>query len=789
MIEVLSPAGTYESFRAAITAGADAVYLGGSMFGARAFAGNFNEKELIQAIEYAHICNRKVYLTVNTLLKEDELEKRLYDYLCPYYEKGLDAVIVQDFGVFRFIKRNFPDMDIHASTQMTISGHLGASLLASLGASRVVTPRELTLSEIAKIRKENPKLEIESFVHGALCYCYSGQCLMSSLIGGRSGNRGRCAQSCRLPYDVYCDGIKKNGREQFLLSPKDMCALENLPQVIEAGVNSLKIEGRMKSPEYTAGVVSMYRKYVDMYLQCGKENYLIDSKDIEKLMDLYNRGNFTKGYYTEAPGKAMMSMERPNHQGVALLKVVESSKGNFSAKPLTVVYAGDVVEIAPDYEITIGAKDVASKLLTFRIPAKFSVQKGQILYRTRNQALIEDIRNEYIEKEPKNNVNVHIALYKDVPAMLTIESGETFVTVEGNACTKALNQPVSKEQIERQLSKFGNTLFAAKDIFVEMDEDVFIPMGAINELRRNAVELLEQKLAEKYYRKAKEQQNIEKTEAIPKEQKLECRALISREEQFLPVMECNAVTCVYLDSSLFDGEEWITRVQMLRKNGKKVCFAFPRLFRERFEKNITAMLPIIKQCKFDGYLVRSLCEIGFLKKNHLSGEIISDHNLYVWNREAIAFLSEQGADTLTVPVELNEREIRAMNPSGMEMIAYGYYPMMISAQCVRKNVEGCKKGTAEEKKVWQLLDRKKNTLPVVSDCKNCLTTIYNVAPVDLMEHFEEFEKLGMSTVRLEFTIEDAKATKEVLNRLNSVNKGDNNVSGRVTNGHFTRGVE
>ena len=264
--ELLAPAGSYEAMTAAFAAGADAVYIGGQKFGARAYADNLDTDQMMDAIAYARLHGKKLYLTVNTLLKERELEEELYDYLLPFYEQGLDAVIVQDFGVFSLIRNTFPDLAVHCSTQMTITGPFSAALLESLGASRIVTARELSLEEIRKIRRQT-KLEIESFVHGALCYCYSGQCLFSSMLGGRSGNRGRCAQPCRLPYQVFEKGRQLNGKNSaYPLSPKDMCTIDLLPEIIRSGVTSLKIEGRMKRPEYTAGVVRIYRKYLDQFL-------------------------------------------------------------------------------------------------------------------------------------------------------------------------------------------------------------------------------------------------------------------------------------------------------------------------------------------------------------------------------------------------------------------------------------------------------------------------------------------------------------------------------------------
>ncbi len=307
-LEVLAPAGSFESLRAAVNAGADAVYMGGSRFGARAYAQNPEGENLLAAIDYAHLHGVRLYLTVNTLLKTRELEQELYDYLLPCYEHGLDAVLVQDMGVLKAVREWFPDLPVHASTQMTLNGVGGVKVLKELGAERAVLSRELSLNEIAVISRETG-MELETFVHGALCYCYSGQCLFSSILGGRSGNRGRCAQPCRLAYSAVDEKGKNLTGEQTLLSPKDICALDLIPEIAKAGVYSLKIEGRMKRPEYTAGVVRIYRKYVDQYLQYGEENYKVVEADRRELLLLFNRDGFSEGYYRQHNGKNMMALK------------------------------------------------------------------------------------------------------------------------------------------------------------------------------------------------------------------------------------------------------------------------------------------------------------------------------------------------------------------------------------------------------------------------------------------------------------------------------------------------
>ena len=340
-VEILAPAGSMDSLKAAVAAGADAVYTGGMMFGARAYANNLSEDELLEAIDFVHLHGKKLYLTVNTLLKEQELEEKLYAYLHPYYRQGLDAVIVQDIGVLRFIRKTFPDLPVHASTQMTITGVDGAKLLEKEGVTRVVTARELGIEEVRKIAEETD-LEIESFVHGALCYCYSGQCLFSSFLGGRSGNRGQCAQPCRLLYQAEGDD-----KSRYLLSLKDICTLDLIPEMVEAGIDSFKIEGRMKKPEYVAAVAHLYRKYTDLYLELlerapegtdpevfAKQKFRVEEADRSVLLDLYNRGGFHTGYYHTQNGREMVSLDRPNHAGIPAVKVLKKSGRNMECRAL-----------------------------------------------------------------------------------------------------------------------------------------------------------------------------------------------------------------------------------------------------------------------------------------------------------------------------------------------------------------------------------------------------------------------------------------------------------------------
>ena len=418
-VELLAPAGNKEGFYGAIHAGADAVYLGGDKFGARAYADNFTTEELIECIRYAHLWGKKVYLTVNTLVKDKEWNQ-LHDYIQPFYEVGLDGVIIQDLGVFLYLKEHFPGMELHVSTQMTLTGSYGTAFMKELGACRIVPARELSLDEIRQI-KQDTGLQIESFIHGAMCYCYSGQCLFSSILGGRSGNRGRCAQPCRLPYSVSGSSLKKG--VCFPLSLKDMCTIENIPELIEAGIDSFKIEGRMKKPEYAAGVTSIYRQAIDRYY-ADPRHFKVYPEELKKLSGLYIRSERHDGYYHKHNGADMVTLQSPAYSGS-------------------------------------------------------------------DDALLERIRREFLEQKPTMPVEIYATFRIGEPAGLTLVSGEHSVNVTGDVVQPAKNQPVTSEHIEKQLKKFGETSFRPSHIWIDLDENAFCPLRAINELRRKAVCALE----------------------------------------------------------------------------------------------------------------------------------------------------------------------------------------------------------------------------------------------------------------------------------------------------------
>lgn len=753
-LEVLAPAGSFESMKAAVAAGADAVYMGGSRFGARAYADNPDEHGLLEAIDYVHLHGRRLYMTVNTLFKEEEMGE-LYQYLLPYYREGLDAVIVQDLGAMDFMCRNFPGIDLHASTQMTITGVNGARLLKELGASRVVTARELSLDEIRRIR-DQVDVEIESFVHGALCYCYSGQCLMSSLIGGRSGNRGRCAQPCRLPYEVRENG-KKPGeplnrkQERNVMSLKDLCTLDLIPDLAAAGIYSLKIEGRMKSPRYTAGVVSIYRKYVDRFLEYGPDGYFVEPEDKKVLSDLFDRGGFTSGYYKQHNGRDMVALKE---------------------KPA---------------------------------------------FREGNQKLFDYLDKTYVEAELKESINGRAVLEEGKPSELELslagvcpDGSLAQVRVEGQMPQKAQNQPLTEDKILKQMGKTGNTPFAFANLEVELKGNLFMPVQAQNELRRAGLEALEQAVLDQWRRPALSggcgastestapaastapQPSVASSSTPP----APFRLYVSTEEpeQFEAAVREADVAGIYLDAAGFAPERWPDAVQSCHRAGKQCLLALPHIYRSHAEAFFKKNGKWLREAGFDGVLVRSPEEVMWLRVIKPELRPVFDASVYCWNRETVRLFARLGAGRLTMPWELNSRELEPvmeeLHREGLdgELVVYGRIPMMVSAQCIRRTTTGCVK----KREVLTLKDRTGALLPVKNHCAFCYNTIYNASPLSLLGLESAVRRLGPAVIRLNFTTENQEETARTIRAF-----ADGFLRGQevlqpcrdFTRGHFKRGVQ
>ena len=727
-IELLAPAGSYQGFEAALGAGADAVYVGGSRFGARAYARNFSDEELLRAIDTAHIYGKKLYLTVNTLLKNKELYEELIPYLQPFYQAGLDGVIVQDFGVFTALREAFPLLHLHASTQMAVTGSKGMKFLEKQGATRVVAARELSLKELTRMHQES-SLEIEAFVHGALCYSYSGQCLMSSILGGRSGNRGRCAQPCRLPYDTSLDGRKDyKGKGQMCpLSLKDICTIQILPEILDAGVTSLKIEGRMKQPEYTAGVTAVYRKYLDLLESNGKEAYQVEEKDQKYLLDLFNRGGSCTGYYKMQNGPSMMAFSNEKKTGEVSLQL----------------------------------------------------------------------------RKRKEKIYGNLILFPGSPVILEISCQGKKVVVSEGEVQYAKNNPMGQERIRQQMDKLGNTLFVWEDLQIQMEDCIFVPMGVLNQVRREALEQLQEELLQPYRRSM--------TGKLPaavhvkrKERPSVPRICVSCEDKHTAqaLLEEGGFQGMYLPFDLMGA--------FLKKGvdaGISMYLAMPYITRGDMPEQVKKQIPVWLSEGMEGFLVRNLETYAMLLEMGYKERCRIDHTLYTWNNQAVDFWRSQKILGNTVPLELNQGELGYRDNRDSEMLVYGYLPLMYSAQCVRNNVYTCKRNASAQHRLQSsvadvyLRDRYENAFPIVCSCdpwkagntgaaSPCYNIIYNTLPFGLLKESRQVKALGVDSVRLSFTMEAPDEAVRILKDFTAAYRDGLDMPDRkFTKGHFKRGAQ
>lgn len=702
--ELLAPAGSLEILKGVIESGADAVYVGGSMFGARAYANNFTEEELLEAIDFAHLRGVKVYLTVNTLIKNSEFSK-LYDYLLQYYKRGLDAVIVQDIGVVKAIHEYFPSMEIHTSTQMTVTGADGVRFLSQFGVTRVVMAREVSLAEMKRIHEETG-MELEAFVHGALCYSYSGQCLFSSILGGRSGNRGRCAQPCRLPYTV------EGKKDEYILSLKDMCGIKALDKLHDAGVYSLKIEGRMKQLEYACGVVKYYRSYIDSMKP-------VTDADYDRIKALGNRCGFTDRYYFDHNGSDMVTYVKPN-------------------------FVSNATEPSPE--------------------------------------------------KRKLSIEGELVLREGEPGSLTVKRGDVTYKASIEPVSAALKAPLDKKAAIDRINKTGDTDFEFSHIKAQIGENVFVPNGALNKLRRDAISGLCDKLLKKYYRDDARYADISSMCELPehvvksdaahedgavnaKDYTAICSCMTRAQLDTLISYDCFDV--FYLDFDMYDRNTLIQQftddVKCLTKRNKKVYLMLPTILRADSSDYFVSIAKELDNVSFEGFVVKNYEEL-YLTENLFTGKkVILDHNMYTFNDVSKSAFFEHGVSGDTVPLELNSKEIMHRNNIGSQMIVYGYYPLMTTANCVHKNTKGCDK----KQKLIYLKDRYNKSFAVCNNCRECYNTIYNSLPTMLTKNIGKLKEAGIRSFRYSFTIETPKQIKAVM---------DDKVA-EYTNGHYKRGVE
>ena len=813
--ELLSPGGSYEGIRACICAGADAVYAGGAMFGARAYADNPDENKMLEAIEMCHLNGKKLYMTVNTLLREDELERKLYDYLLPYYEKGLDAVLVQDLGVLSFIRENFPGLDIHASTQMSISSVDGAAMMKELGCSRIVPARELSLDEIEKIHR-SVNIEIETFAHGALCFCYSGQCLMSSMIGGRSGNRGRCAQPCRQLYSLDKE------RPRYLLSLKDINTLKILPLILKAGVVSLKLEGRMKRTEYAAGVTAIYRKYLDravLFLENNEDlsGWKVEEEDEKILMDLYNRGGFSTGYYQIPKGSQMMTPGRPNHAGTQAFEVIGADPSQVRLKALEDIDQGDVIEI---YDRNGAGSDETVMQYSLRkdevctLPSKGALKRlhrGQTLRRVRSERLLGQIRSDFVTGNPAVKINGKFIFRKDEKITLELEHAGTSVSVSGNVPLDALNRPVGRGDLERQLLKTGGTemVFDQLDIFWE--DGLFLPMGEIASLRREGLEKLRDAILAPMRRKRPERPAKREEMAFGEDDReaqdaVKITAWVTTPQQLNAVLTCEEIAGVCLDSTRYmppspalgSTKQQDSDIEMLRKMfaadaekirsaGKRCLLALPNVWREGVIRSFTAVFEETAVHLADVLVLRNIQQLYSCRELFPEMKKLAGQEIYSWNGRSREMIRSFGASDM-VSAELNKHQIL---PGSGGMVVYGRTLLMTTAQCLGLNAGKC---TGRDG-FMTITDKTKAVFPVRRCCAVCSNLIYNSAVLDLTGNANEVLSCGCRDLHIQFTTENEKEVREAAAAACSAFldqrslEGNNKNPRKGTRGHFKRGVE
>ena len=753
--ELLAPAGSFESMEAAVRSGADAVYMGGPRFGARAYADNPQTDGVVRALDYVHMRGKKLYLTVNTLFKQQELTE-LYDYLLPFYEAGLDAVLVQDLGALLQIRRDFPELPVHASTQMTVMDADGALALAELGVSRIVTARELTLAQMRALADTG--IELEVFVHGSICYCYSGQCLLSSLIGGRSGNRGRCAQPCRLPYDVSEEGrtLTKSG-QNYVLNLKDMDTLSCLPQLLEAGAVSLKIEGRMKSPRYTGGVTAVYRKYLDLCMAGGE--YRVEEADRRFLRELFDRGGYTE-YASRGLRDGMVAVaSKPE------MRPVDEAFLREKEKELTTAASKEKIKGKVRFFIN---EPVIITMETTR--GHISVtQSGPVVQAAKNRPFLEsDLRERFLR-------------LGDTPfewEHLEIETaGEGFLPVG------QLNELRRRAAAELETAVIRSC---------HREKPLRSPCADVDVIRRphDSAGVLAGAVRQKG---PVPNTDARETNAIPK-----IHVLVSSCRQMEILSEYPGIARVYLEvSALSQAEEeaLLRRFRLARSWAggplPALYVALPPVLRGGMKEKLEARLDFYEQNGAEGYLVHTWDQAAWLRRRMPAAGLQADASLYTWNHPAVQTLAQLGVTGATLPFELNSRELEERTRGSVlpsELTAYGYLPAMVSAQCVRRTLAGCGK----ESGILYLKDRKHKRFAVRNHCRFCYNTVYNSEPLFLLDMQAQWRAFGLEALRLQFTIEKEEQMRAILDSCLAdlpAGRPVSNPLAHFTRGHFRRGVE
>lgn len=783
-IELLSPAGDFECLVSAVQNGANAVYFGLDKFNARVNGRNFEDEELVKAIKYAKLRNVKTHLTLNILIKNKEFEEalKLVEFA---YNSGIDAVIVQDLGLAKKIMKLFPKLEVHSSTQMTIYNLDGVKEIEKLGYSRCVLARELSIEEIKNICK-NTNIEIEVFIHGALCICYSGQCLMSSLIGGRSGNRGRCAGTCRLPYSLLKDGQEQE--KGYLLSSKDVCTLDILPELIEAGVKSFKIEGRMKSKEYVGIVTSIYRKYID--LAESNQEYVVDKKDREMLMQIFNRGGFSTGYLKGKLGKNMMYTKRPNHIGTLLGEVISynPNKGHVKIKLCKELDLGDSIAIGDSSCKTSELMQKNNNIKTAKADDIVTIGriKGKIkpkdkVYKTVSIKLNQEMDQKIGKENIKRKVNCNIELKQDETIKLELQDIDTNISVklEGDSVVKkADNAGITSKRIEEQLSKTGNTIFKIENINIKMDESIIVPISSLNEIRRRGLEELEHKLLESFKR---EQVNlkleIKEEEFIPKKE-VKVTLCLNKISKEIDYTNLKNVDNVYIPFKYFLDEDLKESIENISKKFSTYIL-LPAITKLNYEKLLYNNLPKIAE-RVEGIVISNLSQIYEIEKLGINGKkIVANYTMNIENNFTVEELKKLGVCKYIVPPEAEKETIRGLTENiEKETIVYGRTLLMTTEYCTIGTLKNCP--AMCQKGRYTLKDRMGFEFPIYTDRINCNNLIYNSKITSI-----SYKDLQTDSIKIDILEE----TREEIQRIIDIQKRGERLEGQdYTNGNLNREI-
>ena len=790
-IELLSPVGDYNCLKAAVQNGANAVYLGVSDFNARNSATNFTLEDLKSAINYSHLRNVKVYLTLNTLIKNSEISN-VVNIAKNAYENGIDGVIIQDIGLANILSQNIPNLPLHASTQMTCHNLEGAKYLERLGFKRIVLSRELSIKEIEYI-KSNINIEIEVFIHGALCICYSGQCLYSSLIGGRSGNRGKCAQGCRLPYTLLENNETIN--KGFLLSPRDLCSLDLLPNLISSDVDSLKIEGRMKSPEYVATVTRIYRKYLDIIY--NNEEYVVESNDKKELEQVFNRGGFSTGHLLNEPNKKLIFKDKPNNMGICIGNVYNynSNKGHISFTLNDTLSIGDIVSFEHEEskytisELMKGNTNCTTASKNQRVTIgrmKGKINKGDKIFKLSDKLLNQKAKESYSFEKIKQPISAELNVLSNSPISLRIYNDNYDITLNSNELPeKAMNMPITKERLKKQLNKLTDTPFYFKEININLDGGLFVPhISAINELRRNAINEFSKKILKNDYRNIDYNYNeIDLKENISKSMHT-YSLLLNKIDTTYDYTLLENVDRLYIPLLFFNNEKYLEILKYLTNNFNTYIF-LPNILKDTF-KNVAKSIiqKTLLNYKIKGFVIGNISYISLLSEYKNNYEFIGNYTLNIFNNFSINSLN---LNSITISPELNKNEINQIANNSIiptEFIIYGKLPLMTLNYCLlgqsNKCYFNCDKKCLSYNEYY-LKDRMKFLFRIVPDNTQTLTTIYNTKTTFILPSEINY----IDTYRIDILDESITEINTIINN----SKNNTRLEGKeYTNGNLNRTI-